>query len=156
MRRISSRTTFFSKRIFPAIWFGFLLLFIAIPIFAGSSRGHSAPPFPFLVVPVIMMIFGYFMMRKLVFDLVDEVWEDGDSLVVRNRGEEQRIALRDVKNVSYSPYMHPPRVVLSLRTPTTFGDRIAFCAPIALVPFATSPLINDLIERIDLARQQQG
>ena len=27
---------------------------------------------------------GYFMMKKLVFDLVDEVWDDGDALIVMN------------------------------------------------------------------------
>ena len=39
-----------------------------------------------------MIGFGYFVMKKLVFDLVDEVWEDGDSLVVKNRGQEGHIS----------------------------------------------------------------
>ena len=62
-----------------------------------------------------MIGFGYFIMKKLVFDLVDEVWDDGDALVVKNRGQEERIALADIKNVSYSPFVNPPRVTLSLR-----------------------------------------
>jgi len=89
---------------------------------------------------------------KLVFDLVDEVWDNGDTLVVKNRGQEQRIALSDIKNVSYSPFINPPRVTLSLRRPTVFGDQITFSAPVRLVPFSTSPVINDLIERVDRAR----
>jgi hypothetical protein len=75
---------------------------------------------------------------------------------VKNRGQEQRIALNEIKNVSYSPMMSPPRVVLSLRRPTVFGERIAFCAPIRFVPFATSPVIDDLIDRIDAARQRKA
>ena len=144
--------TFFYKRIFPIFWFGFLILFIAIPLFFGGVR-DGPPPFPFLVVPLIMMGFGYFIMKKLVFDLVDEVWDEGETLLIRNRGEEEHVALRDIKNVSYSTVINPPRVTLSVRQPTTFSDQIAFVAPVRLVPFSTSPIINDLIERVDRAPQ---
>jgi hypothetical protein len=102
-----------------------------------------------------MMVVGYFIMRKFIFDLADEVWDDGDSLVVRNRGEEQRVPLADIKNVNYTPLLHPPRVVLALRRNTAFGDQIAFCAPMRFVPFASSPVITGLINRIDAARQKQ-
>jgi len=101
-----------------------------------------------------MTIFGYFIMKKLVFDLVDEVWDDGDLLVIKNRGDQERIALSDIKNVSYSMMMNPPRVTLSLRRPTAFGDEITFGTPVRFVPFSTSPIIKDLIDRIDLARQK--
>jgi hypothetical protein len=153
MRRISSKMTFFNKRVFPAIWFGFLVVFVGIAFFASAQR-NSAPPVPFLLAPAIMAVIGFVIMKRLIFDLVDEVWEDGDSLIVKNRGEEQRIALSDIKNVSYSPYMNPPRVTLSLRRPTPFGDQITFAAPVRFIPFATSPLINDLIDRVDAARQR--
>jgi hypothetical protein len=45
---------------------------------------------------------------------------------------------------------------LSLRRPSIFGDQVAFCAPIRFVPFATSPIIDDLINRIDVARRKQA
>jgi hypothetical protein len=155
MRLVSSKMTFFNKRVFPVIWFGFLILFIGIALFSGAGR-NAPSPVPFLIVPAIMIVFGYFMMKKLVFDLVDQVWDDGDALVVKNRGQEQRVALSDVKNVSYSPYMNPPRVTLSLRRPTVFGDQITFGAPMRLIPFSSSPIIDDLIERIDRARRKQA
>src|SRR6202050_1273526 len=155
MRRISSKMTFFYKRIFPVFWFGFLILFIAVPLFFGGAQ-NGPPPFPFLIVPLIMMGFGYFVMKKLVFDLVDEVWDDGETLLIRNRGQEERVALRDIKNISYSTVINPPRVTLSVRQPTIFGDQIAFMAPVRFVPFTTSPLINELIERVDRARQRRA
>lgn len=153
MRRISSKATFLNKRIFPVVWFGFLALFIAVPLFAGH-RQNSTQLIPFLLFPVIMAVFGFFVMKKLVFDLVDEVWDDGDSLLIKNGGQEQRIALTDIKNVNYAPYMNPPRVTLSVRRPTVFGDKISFSAPIRFMPFSTSPVIDDLINRIDAARQK--
>jgi hypothetical protein len=154
MRLVSSKMTFFNKRVFPAIWFGFLAVFIGIALFSGAGR-DAASPLPFLIGPAIMIVFGYVIMKKLIFDMVDEVWDDGDTLVVKNRGQEQRIALSDIKNVSYSPFINPPRVTLSLRRPTVFGDEITFGAPVRLVPFSKSPVIADLIERVDLARRQQ-
>ena len=76
-----------------------------------------------VIVPLAMIGFGYFLMQKLVFDLVDEVRDDGDALVVKNRGQEQRVAFADIKNVNYSPFVNPPRVTLSLRRPTVFGEQ---------------------------------
>jgi len=104
-------------------------------------------------VPIAMIGFGYFLMQELVFDLIDEVWDDGDALVVKNGGQEQRVALSDIKNVNYSPFVNPPLVTLSLRRPTVFGEQITFCAPVRLVPFSSSPVIADLIDRVDRARR---
>jgi hypothetical protein len=107
----------------------------------------------FLLVPAIMMIVGYIMMKKLLFDLVDEVLDAGDALVVRNGDREERVALSDIMNVGYSPYMNPPRVTLSLRNPGIFGDKVSFCAPVSFMPFSASPIIDELIKRIDAARR---
>jgi hypothetical protein len=154
MRRISSKWTFFYKRIFPVIFFGFLVVFIGIALFANLRSNSALDNIPFLIVPIVMTVIVFFISKKLIFDLADEVWEDGDTLVVRNFGQEQRIALADIKNVNYSPLISPPRVTLSLRRPTVFGDEVTFCAPVRLVPLAPNPVINDLIERVDRAREQ--
>jgi hypothetical protein len=149
MRRISSGWTFFYKRVFPIIWFGFLVVLVGIGIVNGQGLAM-------VTVPIAMIGFGFFIMQKLVFDLADEVLDDGDVLLVKNRGQEQRIALADIKNVNYSRFVNPPRVTLSLRRPTVFGEQITFCAPVRLVPFSQSPVIADLIERIDRARQHHA
>jgi hypothetical protein len=154
MRRISSRMTFFNKRVFPLFWFGFLILFIAVPFALSVVRNTAPPPLPFFIVPVIMIVAGYFVMKRLVFVLVDEVWEDGNSLLIKNRGEEERIAFSDIKNVSYSPFVNPPRVTVSLRRSTVFGDDITFNAPVRFVPFSRSPVVLDLIDRVDRAREK--
>ena len=154
MRLISSRITFFYKRVFPFIWFGVLLLLIAFGLFT-MSRGDLASNVPFLIVPVLMAVFGYRIMKKLVFNLADEVLDAGDALVVRSGGQEERIALSDIKNVNYSPYMSPPQVTLSVRRPTVFGDTIMFCAPVSMLPLRSSPIIAELVDRIDAARRNK-
>jgi hypothetical protein len=153
MRRISSKTTFFYKRVFPAIWFGFLVIFMASPFVAPLiGESTSGSPMAFLLVPAFLIVFGFFSMKKLVFDLVDEVLDAGDALVVRNGHLEERVALSDITNVGDAQFMNPPRVTLSLRNPGMFGDRVSFCAPVSLMPFSTSPIIDELIKRIDAAR----
>ena len=150
MGRLSSRSTFFYKRIFPIIWFGFLAVFFATALFMGSSGSEF--PLPFLIGPPAMAIFGYYIMKKLVFDLVDEVVDLGDALLVKNGNQEDRIALSDIMNVNYSPLINPPRVTLSLRRPSLFGATVTFCAPVRFVPYSTSPVIDALIARVDTAR----
>jgi hypothetical protein len=153
MRRISSRTTFWYKRVFPIVWFGVLALFIAVGAFS-SAFGNGTQLFPFIVMPAVMAVIGYAIMKKVVFDLVDEVWDDGSALTVRDKGREERIALSNIMNVSYSPLMNPPRVTLMLRQPSNFGSEITFSAPIRFTPFAKSPVIEDLIRRVDAARRK--
>jgi hypothetical protein len=154
MPRISSSLTFFYKWVFPIGWFGGVLFFMAA-VAIGGLRSGQYPPAPLLVLPAVMLAFGYGIMRMLVFDLVDEVLDAGDALIVRNRGREERIPLAEIVNVNYSVWVNPPRATLMLRNPGMFGSRVSFCTPFRLVPFATSPVIDDLIQRIDAARRRR-
>jgi hypothetical protein len=146
--------TFLHKRVFPLVGFGIAVFFMTIPFLAPSIGGTTTgSPFEFVLVPVFMIVVGYFMMKKLVFDLVDEVLDAGDALVIRNGHLEERVALSDIINVSYSQFVHPPRVTLSLRNPTLFGDRVSFCPPASFMPFSTNPIVDELIRRVDAARR---
>jgi hypothetical protein len=106
----------------------------------------------FWIMPVLMAGFGYFVMKHVVFDLVDEVWDLGSELVMKNNGQEAHVALADIVNVSYSVVTNPQRVTLTLRQPTAFGTEVTFAAPTMWIPFAKSPIIEELIKRIDVAR----
>jgi hypothetical protein len=151
MRRISSRTTFFNKRVFPVIWFGFVAFAFLGPLLGTKTKGGS--PAGFLLVPMILAAFGYIMMKKFVFDLADEVFDDGNSLVVRFGTEEERIPLSEIINISYTYLSNPSRITLTLRTPGRFGKEVSFSPPQSFVPFAKSPIVADLIERTDAARR---
>src|SRR5262249_52998842 len=139
------------KRVFPVIFFGFLLAFFAFGLFFALRDGLVMLP----IVPVLMGVFGYWFMKKLVFNLADEVLDAGEALVVRSAGREERIAFSDIKKISYPPYMTPPRVTLSVSRHTVFGDTVAFCAPVSIIPLSSSPVIDDLIDRVDAARRKR-
>ena len=151
MQRISSRSTFFTKRVFPVIWFGFLAFFVFATI--RTKKARDLNPAGILIGPAIMAGVGFFVMKKLVFNLADEVSDDGDALIVRFGSEEERIPLSQIMNVSYSYMSNPNRVTLTLRTPCRFGTEVAFTPPQRFLPFAKSPIVADLIERIDATRR---
>jgi hypothetical protein len=151
MKRLSSRWTFFYKRMFPVIWFGFIALFL-LPMLINHHQMREPPP-AVLILPVVMGVFGYLLFRRLLFDLVDEVWDDGKALVARNRGVEQRIPLETIINVGFSTMTRPERVTLRLREPGLLGKDVTFMPPARFMPFARSPVIDDLIERVDVARR---
>src|SRR5665213_1623646 len=100
MQRISSRSTFLYKRIFPLFWFGFLALFVILPMFGKRPAGGF--PAAFFIMPLVMAGVGYFLLRKFIFDLADEVSDAGDSLVVRFGSEQERVPLSEIMNVSYT------------------------------------------------------
>lgn len=154
MTRISSSWTFFYKRVFPAIWFGFLALFLCAAVGNAVAQNNAADLLPVLVVTGVMVIIGIVVMKQFVWDLADEVWDDGDGLVVRNKGREERFALADFMKLSYSGLVNPPRITLALRNPSELGTEISFVPPFRILSFSMPPIARDLMERIDAARRR--
>lgn len=149
MKKISSTTTFLNKRIFPIFWFGFLSLFFCVGVFIDGDDG---PGIMFFVMPIVMAVFGFFIMKIFIFDLIDEVYDQGDFLIFKNSNEEVRVYLRDIKNVNYQVMMNPARVTISVRHNTNFGSEISFSPKISIIPFKKNKDIEDLIDRIDKVR----
>ena len=150
MERISSGQTFFIKRIFPAFWFGFLALFLVIGAATGAWRKEPV----FVIQPLLMAAFGFFLFRKLLWDLADEVRDGGNYLLVRRGSVEERIALASVMNVDSSQFTNPRRITLRLRAASKLGDQIVFIPKTSfqLNPFARNPVAEALILRIDRLR----
>jgi hypothetical protein len=144
MQRISSRTTLYFKRFHPWIMLGFVPLFFAV--WFGWRT-------PIMAVLIMIVVITFVITKHQVSQLVDEVWHAGDALIVRNNGQEDRILLSAIVNAQYSWANRAPIVTLTLRTPGVFGDTVRFLAP---VPFASIPIIHDLIDKLDDARKRAG
>lgn len=150
MKKISSGSTYFYKRIFPVIWFIMTAIFVLV-VFVIPGVGVNVP-LPALVAPVVVGVIGFVVMKKFVFDLADEVWDAGDTLVVKLKGREDHVPLAEIMNISYSAFTNPKRATLTLRHPGLFGREVTF-SPVAKANFsARNPIIDDLIERVDRAR----
>jgi len=153
MRQISSGTTFYNKRVSPVLFLGMSAVILIVALYQALTRGGEA--IFFVIVVMLALACGCYFAKKNFFDLVDEVRDDGDALIVRNGGREERIALSDITNVSYSLFSNPRRVTLTIREAEGAGKQpkeISFCSPFTFNPFAKSPIIAELIDRIDAAR----
>ena len=152
MRRLSSKLTFFWKRMFPVLWFGFLGFFLVAGLLGMLFRKEFE--IGLLTIPIVMAGFGYFIMKLLVFDLVDEVLDDGDTLVIRNNHQEERIALTNIINVSFAQFTNPQRITLTLRDACIFGKEVTFSPLSRVLPLSTHPISLELIDRINEKRKK--
>jgi|SRR5215510_10586060 len=101
--------------------------------------------------PLALALFCYLTYTTMAC-CMDEVWDDGQSLLARMGDKQARIDLREIESASYSRMRDPPAVTLLLRTPTIFGTKIFFWGPHRLTPFSRSSVIDELIERIEASR----
>ncbi len=150
MTKISSGWMKSYKKVFPVVFLGFLVLFAFATIPRAIENGQWLP----LVLPCFMAAVGIVVIRKTLGNLVDEVYDCGDYLVVRNAGEEEAIPLHNIMNVSVSVHAKPPRITLRLVKPGKFGQEVTFSPvfELTLNPFARSHIADDLIVRVDKAR----
>jgi hypothetical protein len=145
MRQLSSRWTWWHKTGFPLCWFGFLGIFTVVWCVGVFSQ--QVPAASILVLPA-MAVFGYIVIQLLVSSLVDEVLLDGDDVIVRNDGAEDRFPLSNVANVQCSIFVNPERITLTLKARCRFGEQIQFLPPPRWLRFGKHPLANELINRI--------
>ena len=153
-KRISSRMTGFYKRVFPILWFGFLLVILAVMV--SVSRRQPGVPVVVFLVPILMMVLGYFLFRKFLFDLMDEVWDDGKELIVVNEGHVEHEPLAGIVNISYSGFTNPKRASVTLRRPGRWGGKFAFIplrSSIRILSLGDNEMIDELVRRVDEARR---
>jgi len=143
---------YFQKRVAPPLVIGLLCLPAVVLPFSGLLRNLQLVV---IAMPLIGAGLVYFLFKKMVFDLADEVFDCGDHLLVRRDDLESTVALSNIMNVSESYFTKPPRVTLRLREPGVFGREIAFTPTHKAVfnPFARNTVVDDLIERIDRTRR---
>jgi hypothetical protein len=150
MKKISGRSMFYYKRVLPVLLFGLPLFFLYIALVASPVR---PPPLAFLP-PLLLVPILYLVMRKLIWDLADEVWDGGDHLVVKIGDQSESVPLSNIMNVSASTLVNPPRITLRLVSPGRFGPEISFSPPRNSMfnPFARNTVADDLIERVHRAK----
>lgn len=158
MTKISSNATFFYKRAFPMLWFAFMAVCIGTTLLSGAWGKDALFLLPGLIIPCLLVGAGFFLFRKLLWSLADEVYDGGDFLLVRDRGEEDHLPLANIVNVNASIMINPPRVTLRLARPGKFGTEISFCPKtgFTLNPFAKIQVAEDLIVRVDQARSRRS
>ena len=86
--------------------------FVLLALLKGLDPDQTSN-LPLVIVPVLMAIIGYRFMKKLVFNLIDEVFDVGDALLVRSGGWEKRNFLHVEAFAKLLPSGHGCAVVRS-------------------------------------------
>ena len=148
MERLTDGSTFYWSRIFPALWSA---LMGAVTGLAWLDLLGDAPA-PLAVKVAITAVWaalsvGFFHWLGQLQD----VWLEGDTLVVGDPRRGARIPLRDIRAVKESRFVQIKTVRLELGRPTPWGDSISFVPKgfrTFLFPFASCPVAAVLRERM--------
>jgi hypothetical protein len=135
----------------PIGWLGVFFLMLSMFIFAerGEKRIKG------LWISASVGLGGYYVMwRQGAFDCVDELWDDGQALIVRNKGKEERIPLENIVNAS-KRYPQSNFVTLELREPSLLGKKIVFSLPTIMMLRVDNAGLSELINRIDAAKMRR-
>jgi hypothetical protein len=154
---LSSDSTTFWKRVFPAAW--------TVGVGAVAAMAWldliGSPPAP---APVkIFLVGGWAVFSALFYHWLgrlQHVWRVGDDLVVGDRNHGLRLSLTEVREVKESRMQKLKMVTLELRRATPLGRTITFVpkgAKSIWLPWADSEIAADLRERMErLAPPQTG
>jgi hypothetical protein len=140
MRKVSA-SPFGLRNVFPILWFGGNI-FLGIQIF-GDPRFSNDAGFLFIASAII----GCVVSRVLALRLVDEVYDEGDSLLVRRNKNEQRIYLHQIRKLRSN------RAWITLKTTCAgeIGKNISFVPTARLFHFTKHPYFVELKQRVQSA-----
>ena len=148
-RLLSSRLTFFYKKISPAAWiiaFGAGTLFLWI----GDCEGTAELKW----VALISLIGGSMFLRWFSARL-KAVSLQGDHIVVSDYRSEEQIPLKHIEEVKETRLWNPQLIKLRLVRPGRWGNEIVFVAPLRFrFIFLDHPLVMELQDMI--RKKQRG
>lgn len=144
---VNSSKTFELKKLFSV---GFYVVMAAVFILGIFSRPFDPA---FVVMPLLATFGGTVLLWLLVWDLADEVVDEGGCLRVRKGRIEEHVMLRDVVKVSCSN-TNPVRLSLWLQRPNRLGDRVVFIPKgMAWRLFGEHPMAEELRARVERLRK---
>jgi hypothetical protein len=146
-RLLSSKFTFFYKRVFPTAWittFGIGTPFLWICDYEGASHLKW---FALICLLGGSIFLRWFSSRLKVVSL------QADHLVVSDYRSEETISLRQIEEVTETRLWNPKLIKLRLNRPGRWGDEIVFIAPLRFqFIFSDHPLLRELRDMIRKTR----
>jgi len=147
MKRISSSLTLWWYKRLGVVLLATILFLTTGLLAVLAARGSVATSW--LLAPVGLAVALCAYLRLFIFPLADEVFDDGDALIVRRGRRTERFPLTKITAVDYSLVFVPPRLIF--RTALQAGEEKIVFMPV-LFPgmwiFRPHPLLAELRARI--------
>lgn len=125
-RRLSSAWTCYQKKIWPAFFLAGVSLFplgIVVPLFMAPETVFVWSVSFLLALTIFVGCLHW--VWTLCFRLVDQVWLEGTTILVRNHNLVVRFPATDIADVIHRNST-PEHIELVLRTPCLFGNWVVF------------------------------
>jgi len=107
-----------------------------------------------LGVTCLVLAMGYVFVKHVTMRLIDEVVDEGEFLVVRNDGREDRVPLGNVVAVLDGPAVRPTLITLRLEQPCCFGREITFMPRYRFTWNPMHPLVDELRARVKAVKHE--
>ncbi len=144
MNKISG-SSFIFKFLFPAIWLG-----IVLSILISSSKTNLLEN---IGVAIFIFVFGFFFFKYSSWDLADSVYDKGNSLLFKKGKHEQIVKIKDIIRIDNVIFGYPERIIVNSSIDGPIGKKLVFSPPLRIKFFNQSPVIKELINRIESAKQ---
>ena len=137
-------------RMYLAKWLLPILAFVGVSVWTTTRKmPHTAMDiashaFALCALASIMV----YVFRRDIWILADEVLDGGDFLFVRRGDKQDRILLANVLGVDVTHQLNSIRIVLRLRTPGVFGDKLAFLPKVTHRWGGRNNIADDLAARV--------
>lgn len=148
--RLSSRLTRWYKQLFPLFCLGLPLIWLTAffwGVRGGVVEGGPQVEAMGLGVAGFAAGLGALLWQKFSLSPVDEVWLEGATLLVRKKGVEARIPLRNIVKMTPSRLLNPKRLTITLREASPLGQSIVFILP----GQKSQPELETFVERLNQA-----
>lgn len=153
---LSSRSTSFHKRWLPVLLAAYPVLVLSATVLGIAQAGRVTPTdIVFLVAACLVLAVGYRLFRSFSCRVVDEVVDDGASLIIRNNGIDERVSLANVEAVLDGPVVRPVLITLRLGLPCRFGREVTFMPRYRFTWNDLHPLVDELRTRVAAAKAGQ-
>jgi hypothetical protein len=107
---------------------------------------------------ILLAVVLFLLIRPLFlgegFTVVDEVIDEGDALLIRNNGLEDRVPFSSIVAVLDANLGKVQEVVLRIDPPCRFGSEIAFVPKCRWSWSILSPIADELRDRINTVKAQ--
>ena len=154
MKKISRDESFFWRKVDPKISFVFLGFIFLVQIGLFIVQGRTKENVYGLIIAASLITAELLYRKIFVFDIIDEVFEDGESLVFRQRGKTARVLFSEIEKIHYETLWRPQKVTVTVSRKTELGRVLRFYPPRVGWLYEYDQDVKALIDRIDEAKRR--
>ncbi|MEX1666468.1 hypothetical protein [Zhongshania arctica] len=129
-------------RSFAKLWLGFFAIACLFILAAEGVFSFGA------FVCLFMLAVGFYYFKQTVWGLADEVWDNGDFLLVVKSGQQYQLFFNQIKSIKHTYPNHKHLITISTKYNNSFGRSVTFRAEKGYPVLKSPKILNSLQGRV--------